>query len=169
MLVLQAARPVDFYLRLSYVFCMQTIGLIILLLSGQPSADSGFITVRSNFPGMAVYLDGDYLGRIPIEKQSVSPGSYILSIVSNDSLENLYDALRNGTIPDRLSAVWALGSIDAGTKKIEIKPRVLTDVSIDYGAVLGAPTKAKALTCCGIGGIFGLGAIIGVVIGRIIF
>ncbi len=148
---------------------MTTIGLVVLLVLGQAPIDSGYIAVNSNLPGLAVYLEGDYLGRTPIEKTPVEPGSYLLTIVSNDSLENIYARIRTGTLGKKLSSVWTLTAIDAGTHQVEIGPNTLTEVFIDYGAVLAAPTKAKWLAGCGVGGLFGLGVIIGAVLAQLIF
>ena len=40
---------------------------ILMLLVGLAPADSGYLTVKSNSVGIAVYLDGEYLGRTPVE------------------------------------------------------------------------------------------------------
>ena len=53
---------------------------ILLLLSGIAPADSGYLTVKSNSVGIAVYLDGDFLGRTPVEMHQLKPGTYSVSI-----------------------------------------------------------------------------------------
>ncbi len=148
---------------------MVAIGLVALLLLGQNPVDSGYISVSSNVPGIAVYLEGDFLGRTPIDRQAFAPGSYLLTIVSNDSLENVYSRIRTGSMSQKLSSVWTLTAIDAGTHQVEIGPGALTEVFIDYGAVLAAPTRAKWLAGCGIGSLFGLGALVGFLVGLLAF
>jgi hypothetical protein len=132
-------------------------------------ADSGFLTVRSNLPGLALYLDGDYLGRAPLLQQPLAPGDHSLSIVSDDSLENVYWQLRTGRVGARLSAAWTLAAVNAGTHPVTIHPGQVTDVFIDYGRVISAPTEAKVLTCCGISGLLGVGAIVGFLVHLLFF
>ena len=142
--------------------------LLVALVVAQVPADSGFITIRSNVPGIAVYLESEYIGRTPIERSAHRPGSYILSIASNDSIEQLYARLRTGSVGKRLPAVWSLVGVDAGTQRVTIRSGQVTDVFVDYAAVLSAPSRAKWLTGCAVGGIFGIGAVIGLVIGLLV-
>ena len=150
-----------------YCVGMAFLGLVALMTLGQATPE-GYITVKSNLPGLRVFLEGEFLGRTPIENEPVEPGSYMLSVASNDSLERLYDNLRHGGLSRKLSSVWSLTGIDAGTQRVEIESRNVTEVFVDYGAVLSAPTKAKWTAGCGVGGVFGLGAILGLIIGLIV-
>jgi hypothetical protein len=142
--------------------------ILVALVTSQVSPDSGFITVESDMPGLAVYLEGDYIGRTPIEKKKVETGSFTVTIVSNDSLDLLYDRLRKGPVNRRLNSVWSLVGVDAGTHKVRIRRGEVTKVFIDYGRVLSAPREAKTYACLGVGGVFGIGAIIGLIIGLLI-
>ncbi len=131
------------------------------LLSGLPPADTGYLTVRSNSVGIAVYLDGEYLGRTPVEMHRLKAGSHSLSIISDDSLESVYWRLRQGGVGTRLSSLWRLAAVNAGTNSLRIEPGKVTEVMIDYGKVLNAPTEAKLIACGSIGGLFLLGAAVG--------
>ena len=142
--------------------------LLLLLVTGQTPPDSGYLTVRSNVPGIAVYLDGDYFGRTPVERQPAPVGSWLLSVASEDSLEALYDTVRAGGVSRKLSSVWTLTGIDAGTQRVTVERDAVSEVFVDYGAVLHAPTRAKWLACCGVGSVFGLGAVLGLVIGLLV-
>jgi hypothetical protein len=142
--------------------------ILFALVTSQVLPDSGFITVESDMPGLAVYLEGDYIGRTPIEKKKVETGSFTLTIVSNDSLDLLYERLRKGPVNQRLNSAWSLIGVDAGTHKVRIRRGEVTKVSIDYGRVLSAPREAKTYACLGVGGVFGIGAIIGLIIGLLI-
>jgi len=137
---------------------------IILLLSGLVPVDSGFLTVKSNSVGIAVYLEGDYLGRTPVEMHRLKPGNYSVSIVSDDSLENVYWHIRQGDVGAKLSSLWTLAAINAGTSSVRVEPGKVTEVSIDYGKVLNAPTEAKLIACCSTGGLFLVGAVVGFLI-----
>jgi hypothetical protein len=139
------------------------LGVLLSLALAAP-ADSGLLTVRSNMPGLALYLEGDYLGRAPVENHALRPGSYSLSIASDDSLENIYWRLRTGSVGARLSSLWTLAAINAGTQSVAIRSGMLTEVSVDYGRIANAPTEAKVLTCCGVGSLFALGAAVGFLI-----
>lgn len=131
--------------------------------------DSGFVTVRSNMPGISLYLEGDYVGRAPLEMHKVKAGDYSLSIASNDSLENVYWRIRTGGIGEKLSATWTLVAINAGTHSVTVRPGAVTEVFIDYGRVTGAPTEAKVLACCGLGGLVGVGVVIGFLVHLLLF
>lgn len=134
---------------------------LVLLLTGAAPPDAGYLTVRSNSVGIAVYLDGEFLGRTPVEMHKLKPGQYSVSIISNDSLENVYWRLREGNIGTRLSSVWRLAAVNAGTVPVRVEAGKVTQVSIDYGKVLNAPTEAKLIACGSVGGVFLLGAVVG--------
>jgi hypothetical protein len=138
-----------------------TPAIILALLIAQPAPDSGYLTVRSNLPGLAVYLEGDYLGRAPVTMHRLKPGRYSVGIVSDDSLENIYWHLRQGRVGERLSSIWTLAAINAGTQSVEVKPGLVTEVMIDHGRILSAPGEAKAYGCCAVGGLFLFGAVVG--------
>ena len=142
---------------------------IMLLLSGLVPADSGYLTVKSNSVGIAVYLDGDYLGRTPVEMHQLKPGSYSVSIISDDSLENVYWHIRQGDVGTKLSSIWTLAAVNAGTSSIRVESGKVTEVAIDYGKVLNAPTEAKLIACGSVGGLFLVGAVVGFLIHLLAF
>jgi hypothetical protein len=142
---------------------------MILLLSGLTPADSGYLTVRSNSVGIAIYLDGDYLGRTPVEMHQLKPGNYSVSIVSDDSLENVYWHIRQGDVGAKLSSLWTLVAINAGTSSVRVESGKVTEVAIDYGKVLNAPTEAKLIACGSIGGLFLVGAVVGFLVHLLAF
>jgi hypothetical protein len=145
------------------------LNLLAALLFAAAPADSGYLTVRSNMPGLALYLEGDYIGRAPVEELRLKPGEYSLSIVSDDSLENVYWRLRTGGLGDKLSSTWTLVAINAGTQSVNVRPAAVTEVSIDYGRIANAPTEAKLLACCSIGALVGIGAVAGFLIHLLFF
>jgi len=136
-----------------------TLALLALLVAQLP--DSGFLTVRSNTPGIELYLEGDYVGRTPLERHLVAAGNYNLSIISNDSLDSVYWHLRRGSIGRRLSSFWTLTAVNAGTHQVSINRGQVTEVFLDYGRVLNAPTESKLLACSGLTVLFGLGMLAG--------
>ncbi len=142
---------------------------IILLLSGVAPADSGYLTVKSNSVGIAVYLDGDYLGRTPVEMHKLKPGSYSVSIISDDSLENVYWHMRQGSVGAKLSSLWRLAAVNAGTNSVRVESGKVTEVKIDYGKVLNAPTEAKLIACGSVGGLFLVGAVVGFLVHLLAF
>jgi len=142
---------------------------MLLLLSGLSPADSGYLTVRSNSAGIAVYLDGEYLGRTPVEMHRVPPGEHSVSIISNDSLENVYWRIREGKLGAKLSSLWRLAAVNAGTASVRVQGGMLTEMTIDYGRVLNAPTEAKLIACGSIGGLFLLGAVVGFLVHLLAF
>ena len=142
---------------------------ILLLVAGAAPADSGFLSVRSNSVGIAVYLDGEYLGRTPVEMHRLPPDTYSVSIISNDSLENVYWHVREGNVGARLSSLWTLAAVNAGTSSVRVEAGKVTEVMIDYGKVLSAPTEAKLIACGSVGGLFLFGAIVGFLIHLVAF
>jgi len=142
---------------------------MVLLISGLAPADSGYLTVRSNSVGIAIYLDGEYLGRTPVEMHQLKPGDYSVSIISNDSLENVYWRIREGNVGVRLSSLWRLAAVNAGTNSIRVESGKVTEVTIDYGKVLNAPTEAKLIACGSIGGLFLIGAVVGFLVHLLAF
>ena len=142
---------------------------ILMLLVGLAPADSGYLTVKSNSVGIAVYLDGEYLGRTPVEMHQLKPGDYSVSIISSDSLENVYWHIRQGNVGAKLSSLWRLAAVNAGTSSVQVESGKVTEVSIDYGRVLNAPTEAKLIACGSIGGLFLVGAVVGFLIHLLAF
>jgi len=141
----------------------------ILLLSGLAPADSGYLTVRSNSVGIAVYLDGEYFGRTPVEAHRLGPGDYSVSIISNDSLEKVYWLIREGSVGAKLSSLWRLAAVNAGTNSVHIEGGRVTELMIDYGKVLNAPTEAKLVACGSVGGLFLVGAVVGFLVHLLAF
>jgi hypothetical protein len=142
---------------------------LILLLSGLVPADSGYLTVKSNSVGIAVYLDGDYFGRTPVEMRQLKPGNYSVSIISDDSLENVYWHIRQGNVGAKLSSLWTLAAVNAGTSSVRVESGKVTEVTIDYGKVLNAPTEAKLIACSSVGGLFLVGAVVGFLVHLLAF
>ncbi len=142
---------------------------ILLLLSGIAPADSGYLTVKSNSVGIAVYLDGDFLGRTPVEMHQLKPGTYSVSIISNDSLENVYWHMRQGNVGAMLSSLWTLAAVNAGTASVRVASGRVTELAIDYGKVLNAPTEAKLIACGSVTGLFLVGAVVGFLIHLLAF
>jgi len=145
------------------------IGLAVLLLIGQPAPDSGYLAVNSNVPGIGIYLEGDWFGSTPVKPTALKPGHYMVTIVSNDSLENVYARLRTGPVGAKLSSLWTLAAVNAGTFQVDISRGKATEVMLDYGAVLDAPTRAKWLFGGTVGGLFIVGALVGLLIGYLSF
>lgn len=141
--------------------------LSLLFLVAQPSPQPGFLTVHSSLPGVTIYVEGEAVGMTPLEQHPLDPGSYWVTVVSNDSLETLYYHLRSGPINRKLSALWALARIDGATTRVEILPGVGTKVFINRQTMEKNACRAKWLFTGVVGGIFTLGAICGVIIGAI--
>ena len=161
--------PVDLESPKGYRVSRMAFALALLLLVGQPGPGDGLVTVRSSPPGIEVWLDGDYIGRTPVEQQPFRPGTFLLTIVSNDSLENVYATIRTGEVNEKVSSLLTLTAIDAGTYEVDVRAGQETEIVLDYGKVVNAPTRAKAFACCAVGGVFGLGAVIGAIIGWLAF
>lgn len=142
---------------------------ILLLALGLAPADSGYLTVKSNSVGIAIYLDGEYFGRTPVEMHRLRPGSYSVSIISDDSLENVYWHMRQGSVGAKLSSLWRLAAVNAGTNSVRVESGKVTEVKIDYGKVLNAPTEAKLIACGSIGGLFLVGAVVGFLVHLLAF
>lgn len=147
---------------------MAIAGIIALLITGQAAPDSGYLNIRSNMPGIAVYLDGDYLGRTPIVNHRLAPDQYLVSIVSNDSLENVYWRMNQAPLGKKVSTAWTLAAINAGSQPVRVAAGQVSEVFIDYGKVANARREAKLLTWGVTGGLFTFGAIVGLVIGLLI-
>jgi hypothetical protein len=147
---------------------MLTPLLLSLSLIAAP-ADSGYLTVRTNLPGLALYLDGDYIGQAPISQLKVKADNYELSIASGDSVERVYWRLREGRLGEKLDAAWTLVGINAGTHGVSIRPNTVSEVFVDYGRVANAPTEAKLIVGGTIGGLFLLGAVTGFLVHLLAF
>lgn len=143
--------------------------IVLALALVQAPVDSGYVSVNSTPAGISVWLGGDYIGRTPIKSYPVKPGSHNLTIASNDSLDVLYARFRSGRLGQKLSSVWSLASIDAGTFQLDVKPGTQVEAFIDYGKVLAAPCRAKWLTGLGVGGFFLVSVGIGMLIGHFAF
>ena len=92
-----------------------------------------------------------------------------MSIISNDSLENVYWRMRQGSVGAKLSSLWRLAAVNAGTASVRVESGKVTEVAIDYGKVLNAPTEAKLIACGSVGGLFLLGAVVGFLVHLLAF
>jgi hypothetical protein len=148
----------------SAILCI-VIAFILMVLAATPVAgDSGYLTVKSNMPGIAVYVGGDLAGSAPVEMMRLAPGTYSVNIVSSDSLENVYWHLRQGDVGRKLTSLWTLAAINAGASSVRVEAGKVTEVFIDYGRVLNAPNEAKLIACGSTAGLFLVGAAVGFVI-----
>ncbi len=136
--------------------------LLALIIS---ATSPGFLSVQSIPPGFPVFVEGESIGKTPLERYQLSPGAYWVTIVSNDSLETLYRQVRNGSLRNRLSALWSLVYVDGATSKVEILPGCETKVTIEAKTMARNVCRAKWLFAGGIGGLFGIGVVVGLVIG----
>ncbi|MCL6465535.1 MAG: PEGA domain-containing protein [candidate division WOR-3 bacterium] len=141
--------------------------LSLALFLGQTNPSPGFLTVRSEPPGFKIFVEGDSVGFAPFERHQLNPGRYWVTIVSNDSLETLYRRLRSGALGERLNALWTLARIDGATSQIEVLPGVETRILIDRQTMEKNACRAKWLLFGGVGGIFTVGLVCGVIIGLV--
>jgi hypothetical protein len=125
----------------------------------------GFLTVKSRPAGMPVYVEGEFAGQAPVSRYQLEPGRYWVTVVSNDSLERLYQVVRSGSPGSRLSALWTLARIDAASTQVEILPGMETSVEISAQAMERSACRAKWVFGGSVFGLFGLGAVLGLVIG----
>jgi hypothetical protein len=72
-------------------------------------------------------------------------------------------------LDQKLSSVWTLAAVDAGTFQLEVRRGAQVEAFIDYGKVLAAPGRAKCLACTGIGAFFLVSVGIGILIGYLAF
>lgn len=144
---------------------MGTVWTLLLLLG--PNTAPGYLTVHSNPPGFPVFLEGELAGTTPLERHPLEGGRYWVTIVSNDSLETLYSRLRSGGLGQRFGALWTLARLDAATTQVEILPGMETRVTFDERTMQKNACRAKWLFAGGVGGIFALGLISGLVIGMV--
>jgi hypothetical protein len=99
----------------------------------------------------------------------LKPGEYSVSIISNDSLEKVYWHLRQSSVGKKLSSLWRLAAVNAGTHSVRVESGKVTELMIDYGKVLNAPTEAKLIACGTVGGLFLVGAIVGFLVHLLAF
>ncbi len=107
------------------------------------------------------------MGFAPFARHQLNPGRYWVTIVSNDSLETLYRRLRSGALNERLNALWTLARIDGATSQIEVLPGVETRILIDRQTMEKNACRAKWLLFGGVGGVFTIGLVCGVIIGLV--
>ncbi|MGQ9708667.1 MAG: PEGA domain-containing protein [bacterium] len=141
---------------------------LLLVVIGQAGATPGFLTVKSRPAGFTIFVEGDSIGTTPIERFQFEPGSYWVTVVSNDSLEVLYRQLRSAGIGTKLAALWSLARIDAASTRVELLPGFETKVEIDQALMDQSACRAKWLLSGTVTGIFGLGVIVGVVAGLLV-
>ncbi|MGQ9678121.1 MAG: hypothetical protein ACUVUD_02430 [bacterium] len=139
--------------------------LSLALLVAQPSPQPGFLTVHSIPPQLPVFVAGDSIGLTPLDRHRLDPGSYWVTVVSNDSLEVLYYQLRSGALNRKLTALWTLARIYGATSQVEVLPGMETKISIDRQTMEKNACRAKRLFAGAVGGIFTLGVVCGIIIG----
>jgi hypothetical protein len=71
-------------------------------------------------------------------------------------------------VNEKLSALWTLTAVDAGTYEVDVRRNSTTEVLVDHGAIVAAPARAKTIAGCAVGGVFGLGALIGLLFGWLV-
>lgn len=145
------------------LFTMVHLLIFAGLISGL--ASPGFLSVSSQPAGMPVFIEGDSVGTAPVVRYQLEPGNYWVTVVSNDSLERLYQTVRTGALGRRLAALWALARIDAASTRVEILPAMETKVEISARTMEQSACRAKWLLGGSVFGLFGLGVITGLVVG----
>lgn len=144
----------------------------VLIITGMTAfsgvINHGFLTVTSEPGGMPVYLEGESLGLAPVKGYQLEPGRYWITVVSNDSLERLYEAVRYGGLGRRLTALWTLARINAASVQVEIMPAMETKVAISARVMERSACRAKWIFGGSVFGLFGLGAVVGLVIGMVV-
>lgn len=145
------------------LFIMMSLLIFAGLVSGL--ASPGFLSVNSQPAGMPVYVEGESVGITPLMRYQLEPGNYWVTVVSNDSLERLYQTVRTAAPGRRLAALWTLARIDAASARVEILPAMETKVEISARTMEQSARRAKWLFGGSVFGLFGLGAITGLVIG----
>ena len=135
--------------------------ILTVIVFGQ---ENGSLTVNSDQNNLAIYLEGELIGRTPLTNYALKTGEYSISLFDSKTIENEYWNLRTANLFRKMSSIWQLSRIDAATKRITILPNQTTKIYFYNSRINRAPTFAKLAFGGCIGGIFGLGILTGVLI-----
>ncbi|MEO0091900.1 MAG: PEGA domain-containing protein [candidate division WOR-3 bacterium] len=132
------------------------------------ATESGFLSVYSEPSGLRIYLDGDFIGTTPILNYAYKPGEYSISIFSSDTIEQKYWRITTGSLSTRISALWDLSKVGAGTQRVKIIANQNSEVFFSLAKINRAPTKMKLATSCCLGTSFSVAFLIGYFVAHIV-
>jgi len=124
----------------------------------------GYLTVQTEPPGMEVFLDGNSIGRAPIEMMKLKPGFYTVALFPSDSLEDAYWRAREKGIFEIIKKVPEFAFYHSGSVRIQIVEDQETEVRLSYPETVQAKRKARYLLLGGSSCLFTTGTIFGILI-----
>lgn len=123
----------------------------------------GYLTVLSDESDLAVYLDGEFLGKTPIIKKRLKPGKYTVSLFSEESMELTYEKVKRGFIFQKISGLFELAKYAGGSERIRIAPDTVTEVFLSKRNAENFKKKTKIYFFSFLTVPFILGLIIGII------
>lgn len=151
-------------------YCILIFLIVIVTVSISQAVEitsNGFLNVNSDPIGLKIYLDGDSIGRTPIQNYALNPSEYSVSLFSSDSIEEKYWKLTIGGISSRFSSLLDLTKIGAATQRVVIKPNKISPVFFSVRQINRTPTKAKLATTCCLGTGFSIAFLLGFLIAHL--
>lgn len=158
----------NFKIKMNQRLILYTIIFLSSLYFPLNAEENGFLSVYSEPSGLRIYLDGDFIGTTPILNYAYKPGEYSISIFSSDTIEQKYWRITSGSLGSRLSAVWDLSKVGAGTQRVKIISNQNSEVFFSLKKINRAPTKMKLATTCCLGTSFSVAFLVGYLVAHII-
>jgi hypothetical protein len=117
----------------------------------------GYLNVNADQDSLPVYVDDELIGKTPIKNYPLKPDEYLVGFFPQDSIEHASWQLKRGSI----GALWKIIKYGEGVVRVQILPKKITMVELNYESVKKAPGKAKLKMGCCLGGVFILGILTG--------
>ncbi len=121
----------------------------------------GYLTVLTEPKGMEVFLDGNSLGRSPIELYKLKPGVYTVSLFPSDSVEDCYWRARERGVFEIIKMVPEFARYHSASVRVQIQEDQETEVRLSYPETLRAKRNASWWLYGGMGCLFATGIIFG--------
>ncbi|MEO0100771.1 MAG: PEGA domain-containing protein [candidate division WOR-3 bacterium] len=143
---------------------MKFKGWTILLFLWSKIFAFGYLTVKTEPEGMEVFLDGNSIGRSPIQLKKLQTGSYTISLFPNDSLENAYWRAREKGVFEIIKQLPNFACYHTASARVDIREDQETEIVLSYPEALRAKRNATWLLWGGTSCLFATGTIFGILL-----
>ena len=117
------------HLKLVALLALAVFGLPVI---AQAETDYGYIKIQSPNRDVPIYVDGGYVGHLPLSDSiKVLPGEHSVSFLNGMMTSKVRQIDRTSIGGDRLLANYEMRLIDAGTQLVYIQPGETRNVYMD--------------------------------------
>ncbi|MCK4334247.1 hypothetical protein KAX06_05640 [candidate division WOR-3 bacterium] len=117
------------HIKLAVLVALTVFGLPVIV---QAETDYGYIKIQSPNCDVPIYVDGGYVGHLPLSDSiKVLPGEHSVSFLNGMMTSKVRQIDRTSIAGDRIKANYEMRLIDAGTQLVYVQPGETRNVYMD--------------------------------------